>query len=55
MQITFIIVGGLLLGIGVALMWFSKSSVKKPKVKGTKREYYTKGDMIIAKIRGKEL
>lgn len=53
MTVWFIILGGLILGGGICALWFSKSGFKKPKVKGKHREYYTKGEAIILKLRGK--
>lgn len=45
--------GALLIGGGLAAVWVSKSFVKKPKVKGSKRQFYTKGEVILLLLRKK--
>ena len=51
--IIMIIAGAVIFGIGFSILWHSKSGFKRPKIKGQKREYYTKGEAIIAKLKGK--
>ena len=52
-QFIIIIIGGLLLGIGAMKVWHGESSIKRTKVRGQKREYYTVGDIWVMKLRAK--
>lgn len=52
-QIFFYGIGALLIGGGFAALWVSRSGVKRPKTKGKHREFYTKGEVITAWIKGK--
>lgn len=46
-----VIIGGLFLGIGVARVWYSKTNIKKPRIRGEKRTYYTRGEVWMMKIK----
>lgn len=49
----FAALGGLIIGIGFARVWNGKSNIKRHKIKGQKRQYYTMGEIWMQRIRFK--
>lgn len=49
--IMFFMAGGLLLGVLLAQYWTGKSSIKKRRVRGQKREFFTNGEIIMMRLR----
>jgi hypothetical protein len=49
--ILIVVFAGLFIGGGIFILWNGKSPIKKPKWKGHKREYYTKGEIIRMQLR----
>lgn len=47
----FLLGGGLLLGIALAILWCGKSDVRKPRKHRGKREYYTNGQVLMQRIK----
>jgi hypothetical protein len=48
----FIYIGAVLLGIGLAVLWFGRSGIKKPgRDWRGKRHYYTNGEIWMQKIK----
>jgi hypothetical protein len=41
----FFALSGLALGIGIGFFWYKKTNIKKPKIEGQPRTYYTQGEI----------
>jgi beta-lactam-binding protein with PASTA domain len=50
-QIIFVIVGGLIMGLGISMIWNNPTQIKRPKTDGKKREYYTWGEMFKQRLK----